>query len=898
MVVGGVCAFSTAAMSGTPFNNIDWRLYQPQEYVIAGEEEFRLTLGGKTTVLHPAINVVVQAQTLTESARKHIEEVAAHRGMQVFSRVVSSRHPFEMFFFTCCSRDVGEKRERLKQTISQIPWAGNTIPAYTTGSGHDLLIPSSTVLMRLRDTVSQRDIAAKILNKDGVDSLIVRPELGANVVAVGVRSRAEALEISDAFSRKQDVMWSEPDFYRRLHFSSVPNDPLFPRQQYLHNMGQNDAVPGSDVDALRAWEISRGAADIVIAIVDDGVDIAHPDLRIAPGGYDFFLDNDNPSTEGVNAHGTGCAGVAAAIDNNDYLISGIAPECSILPVRIAGDDGFARDSVLAAGIRHAAEYADIINLSWGWPGDADPSVLREAVDFAVSEGRDGKGCPIFAATGNSATDWRVYRIPLSVLELPAGSYSFGFFHSTSPSRDQPYDWYWDTSDAATAMLDNVRLICGDDQYTVFWMEQFEGEVFPPEGWSTTENYPWEQTAENSYRGAEGRYSAQSGPTPESVLYTPLFTLESTETLAFDFRVESESWGLPDFGIKVIDEAGQIIRKDILKIGTISVQTHITGPAMYENVMAVGALTDCNVRADYSCYGSGLDIMAPSCGGISWVVTLDALGTLGYNDADYYPFFGGTSAASPLAAGIAGLLLATDSELTAIEVYHQMRRACEKVGGVEYDIDMPAGPWHEEYGYGLVNAFDVLTLPLEQPRTAVPDITEVDVEHAKVTLKRNHLAVGEIEYQHHDTVGAGLIVSQEPDAKKHVDVDTPVNMVVSLGREKSEVPDIIGMEEDAAMQEVQAAGFAVGFVTEEYCKDMRRGMVCDQYPEAGVHVAEGSYIDITVSQGRRLSGVLGCRGMQQEAAFTVPLTDIGIGVLCALLLIISSAHLRSKNIKYD
>jgi subtilisin family serine protease len=121
-----------------------------------------------------------------------------------------------------------------------------------------------------------------------------------------------------------------------------PNDEYFPMQWHLHNTGQSGGTPGVDIRAPEAWEITTGDPNIVIAIVDDGVQTSHPDLKgNIVQGYDFFDDDNSPepvigTTDPSEGHGTACAGLAAAEGGNGIGVSGVTGGCKIMPIKIFG----------------------------------------------------------------------------------------------------------------------------------------------------------------------------------------------------------------------------------------------------------------------------------------------------------------------------------------------------------------------------------------------------------------------------------------------------------------------------------------------------------------------------------------------------------------------------------
>lgn len=186
--------------------------------------------------------------------------------------------------------------------------------------------------------------------------------------------------------------------------SVTPNDPYYAQYQW----------GPQQVRAEQAWPISRGARQ-VIAIVDSGVELAHPDLKgkIVGGATFTGCAESGPCGNGdwlsggaggqpPSPHGTHVAGIAAAATNNGIGIAGVAPDAKLLAVKVLTDEGgtFAE---IAAGIRWSADNgADVINMSLGaLPGVQALTItglisdVRDAVDYAKS-----KGVVVIAAAGN------------------------------------------------------------------------------------------------------------------------------------------------------------------------------------------------------------------------------------------------------------------------------------------------------------------------------------------------------------------------------------------------------------------------------------------------------------------------------------------------------------------
>jgi thermitase len=175
----------------------------------------------------------------------------------------------------------------------------------------------------------------------------------------------------------------EPDV--QATFDHEPNDPLWIDQSPLRRIG----MP-------RFWDAFRPAGTVTIAILDDGVQTGHPDLRdqIAPGGYNFVdQDNDPRPAPGDEGHGTHVAGVAAARSDNGIGMASPGYRARILPLRIAS----LGDSVEAV-IYAADQGARVINMSYGFRELATSVAHRTATDYAAA-----KGVLLFSSAGNEAS---------------------------------------------------------------------------------------------------------------------------------------------------------------------------------------------------------------------------------------------------------------------------------------------------------------------------------------------------------------------------------------------------------------------------------------------------------------------------------------------------------------
>ncbi|NMB90817.1 MAG: S8 family serine peptidase, partial [Chloroflexi bacterium] len=253
-----------------------------------------------------------------------------------------------------------------------------------------------------------------VLGQENTFLLRVLPEAGV-----------DALSMANQYQESGGVVNAAPNFVRMVLMKpespaedmavkyapespgplAVSDDPLFDDLWFIRNTQQYGPAmtAGADIKAAEAWDITTGSPDVVIAIIDDGVDLTHEDLaaNLVPG-YDATGGGSAGSYQGNDAHGTNIAGLAAAVSNNGLGVAGVCPNCGIMPVRIAytsGDYWFTSDAILAEGITWAyLNGAWILNNSWG--GGLPTTVIDTAISNAKLYGRDGKGSVIIFSAGN------------------------------------------------------------------------------------------------------------------------------------------------------------------------------------------------------------------------------------------------------------------------------------------------------------------------------------------------------------------------------------------------------------------------------------------------------------------------------------------------------------------
>jgi subtilisin family serine protease len=221
---------------------------------------------------------------------------------------------------------------------------------------------------------------------------ILRKQRTPGYYTVSLPAGKDIFAAIEEFNTRDDVLFAEPSNVGYNDALYIPDDPDFNKQWYLHNTGQTGGTADADVDAPAAWNVERGDPGIVIAVLDTGVDLDHPDLQAnllpQPPGEDWdFADPDlvpDPGPEWWEDHGTHCAGIAAAVDNSVGMI-GLAPGCSILPIRIDLHGGAYQNRADAINFvtSIASRYQHVV-MSCSWRTNGSIAAIQNAIITANS----------------------------------------------------------------------------------------------------------------------------------------------------------------------------------------------------------------------------------------------------------------------------------------------------------------------------------------------------------------------------------------------------------------------------------------------------------------------------------------------------------------------------------
>ncbi|MDD5131991.1 MAG: S8 family serine peptidase [bacterium] len=233
---------------------------------------------------------------------------------------------------------------------------------------------------------------------------------------VSFEDEQDLQETLAAYAGNSLVEYAEPIYIYSI--ASTPNDPYYSTsgtwgQQY------DDLWGLKNIQSERAWNISRGNNNVIVAAIDTGVDYTHPDLNAnvwsnpneIPGngldddnngyiddtmGWDFVNETNDPMD--THGHGTHLSGIIAAVGNNGQGITGVCWQAKIMALKALTDTGAGASDKLAQAIKYAADNgARVINISWGGYGNS--RLIQDALTYAYEH-----NCVIVAAAGNNNTN--------------------------------------------------------------------------------------------------------------------------------------------------------------------------------------------------------------------------------------------------------------------------------------------------------------------------------------------------------------------------------------------------------------------------------------------------------------------------------------------------------------
>jgi subtilisin family serine protease len=303
------------------------------------------------------------------------------------------------------------------------PVVSNGLRAGSGDLAERRVIVPGEYLVKFRSTAAPAR-TAKILRDGALRTIATfRSVPGLQVVRVA-NGGSDPARLMKTLAQDRDVEYIEPNFV--VHMSVVPNDPHYWGQWALNNTGQTggNSPYHPHIDAEAAWDITTGSDDIVVAVVDTGVDYTHEDLAAnifrnepecdgdgvdddANGfvddchGFDAVSNDSDPMDE--HFHGTHVAGTIGAVGNNGIGVAGVAWHVKIMPCRILNESGEGTTANAVACFDYLALMKDrgvnllASNHSWSGP------IYSRALQDAIAAHR-ARGMLVVAAAGNLGHD--------------------------------------------------------------------------------------------------------------------------------------------------------------------------------------------------------------------------------------------------------------------------------------------------------------------------------------------------------------------------------------------------------------------------------------------------------------------------------------------------------------
>ncbi len=310
-----------------------------------------------------------------------------------------------------------------KATKQRVSSSGNT----DTIAGQSTQTVPNQWIVQLRDSAlsaapTPADTAG-VINQDESFSRVLKGLGRTGLVLIETETESSSATIESFLATNDQVEYFEPNIIYTL--DNIPNDARFGELWALNNTGQASGTVDADIDAPEAWDITTGRADVVIAVIDTGVDYNHPDLAANmwtnPGeipdngidddangfvddihGYNFRHDNGNPLDD--HGHGTHVAGTIAAVGDNAVGVTGVSWNNNVMALKIFSSGG----AMFTADAISALNYATMMRADFGieiratsnsWGGDSFTQGLFDAIE------RSGEAGTLFvAAAGNRNRD--------------------------------------------------------------------------------------------------------------------------------------------------------------------------------------------------------------------------------------------------------------------------------------------------------------------------------------------------------------------------------------------------------------------------------------------------------------------------------------------------------------
>lgn len=283
----------------------------------------------------------------------------------------------------------------------------NTIPAFVDADGLTRYFVPDEVTVQFKPDLNAEQAEAQI---EAIGSHVIVKQRTPGYYTIAVPAGSSVFETINQLNKMSRVMFAEPS---EIGFDDAqmlaPNDNRFDELWGLQNTGQvirgMTGTPGADIEVLAAWDTTSGDRDVIVVVVDTGMDMDHEDLagNLVPRGtedWDFAASDGSPDDSG--SHGTHVCGTAVAQSNNARGIAGVAPKCGLIPLRVnltAGMNANRADAINFASSKAVNNTTKRFVINCSWRASGNYTAILFAIDTAVA-----RGALVVFAAGNAGRD--------------------------------------------------------------------------------------------------------------------------------------------------------------------------------------------------------------------------------------------------------------------------------------------------------------------------------------------------------------------------------------------------------------------------------------------------------------------------------------------------------------
>ncbi len=567
------------------------------------------------------------------------------------------------------------------------------------------------ILVKFKEGTSDQSMEIRI-DQVGVVAKKIGPKNKKNVYLIRLKPEISVEQSVTDLNALSEIAYAEPNYIITLN-SVTTNDTYFGNQWGLNNTGQSGGTPNADIDATEAWDIETGGA--TIAVIDSGIDLSHPDLvsklwvnsgEIPDNGID---DDSNGYIDDYN--GYNWAGISQTYLNEYYPLD--------------------NDRHFAQSFKGTGKNLTHVGIRLSKVGSPSTSITVSIKDN-LSSGTDLSSFDILPSEVSSISGREVYKPLSSTITISNGqTYYIVVTTSNAVDPNNQYRIYDSTYDS----VDNPNAHYADGNE--YW--RYNSGLWDP----YLQDDLYFRTNENSNpRDDDGHGTHVSGIAAAA-------TNNST-------GVAGVSWGAKIMSLKFLDASGigtsaaladtisyaadNGAKVTNMSVGsTVSTQTvqdavnyadtngltqfaasgnsgttNMEYPAGYNNIIGLGATDNNDVIASFSTHNSSVDVSAPGVNIYSTMPTyLVTFNDFGWDLPQDYAFMSGTSMATPMASGLAALILSQDASLTPSQVQ----------SNIESNADHKGTPGRNDYyGWGRINARRSLYSMITPPTAVIDSIT--------------------------------------------------------------------------------------------------------------------------------------------------------------------------------